>query len=298
MLRSDLCDFSDAYIVVTGNITVTKKTFTANDIEAPNNTAANAAATNTANDNAFGEKKLVAKNNAPFINCISKINRVNIDNAEDLDVVMPMYNLLEYSRYFRKTTGSLWNYYRDEPSSSIDDDNITHSILNSESFHYKAKHYIIGNTENDGTKNGVKIAVPLKYLSNFWRSLEMPLINCKVELSSKYEKCLLTAVDTATFEINDAKIYVPIVTLKVEDNSKLSKLLNEGFKKSIYWNEYKVNSNKIVEIAGNNGLKYIRELLDSSCQGVNKLFVLAYDNTEGNNQINVVTATGLEPRTT
>ena len=95
MLRSDLCDFSDAYIVVKGNITVTKKTFTANDFEAPNNTAANANATNTANDNAFGEKKLVFKNSASFINCISKINGVQIDNAEDLDVVMPLYNLLE-----------------------------------------------------------------------------------------------------------------------------------------------------------------------------------------------------------
>ena len=73
MLRSDLCDFSDAYIVVKGNITVTKKIFTADDFEAPNNTAANATATNNANNNAFGEKKLVFKNNAPFINCISKI---------------------------------------------------------------------------------------------------------------------------------------------------------------------------------------------------------------------------------
>ena len=76
MLRSDLCDFSDAYIVVKGTITVNKKTFTVDDIEAPNNTADNATATNTANDNAFGEKKLVFKNNAPFINCISKINGV------------------------------------------------------------------------------------------------------------------------------------------------------------------------------------------------------------------------------
>ena len=109
MLRSDLCDFSDAYIVVKGNITVTKKTFTADDIEAPNNTAANATATNTANDNAFGEKKLVFKNNAPFINCTLKINGIKIDNAEDLDVAMPMYNLLEYSKNYRKRTGSLWN---------------------------------------------------------------------------------------------------------------------------------------------------------------------------------------------
>ena len=107
MLRSDLCDYSDAYIVVKGTITVAKKIFTADDFEAPNNTADNANASNTANDNAFGEKKLVFKNNAPFINCNSKINGVQSDNAEDLDVVMPIYNLLEYSKHYRKTTGSL-----------------------------------------------------------------------------------------------------------------------------------------------------------------------------------------------
>ena len=93
---------------------------------------------------------------------------------------------------------------------------------------FKYKSNLIGNTENNGIKNGVKTAVPLKYLSNFWRSLEMPLINCKVELSLKwYERCLLTAANTATFKITDAKLYVPIVTLSVEDNSKLIKLLNE-----------------------------------------------------------------------
>ena len=90
MLRSDLCDFSDAYIVVKGNITATKKAFNADDFEAPNNTVANVNATNTANDSEFGEKKLFFKDNAPFINCVSKINGVKIDNAEDLDVVMPM----------------------------------------------------------------------------------------------------------------------------------------------------------------------------------------------------------------
>ena len=95
MLRSYLCDFSDAYIVVKGDITVTN----------PNNAKRN--------------KAVAFKNNAPFINCISKINGVKIDNAEDLDVVMPMYNLLEYSKNYRKTTGSLWNYYRDEPSNQV-----------------------------------------------------------------------------------------------------------------------------------------------------------------------------------
>ena len=176
MLRSDLCDYSDAYILVTGNITVVKKTFTANDFEAPNNTAANATTTNTANYNIFGEKKLVFKNNAPFINCISKINGIKIDNAEDLDVVMPMYNLLEYSKNYRKTTGSLWNYYRDEPNSDTDDNKITHSILNSGSFDYKASFMENTVTQNNLIKSNVKIITPLKHLSNFWRNLNIPLI--------------------------------------------------------------------------------------------------------------------------
>ena len=158
---------------------------------------------------------------------------------------------------------------------------------NAPSFKYEAN--IIGNTGNNGRKNGVKIAVPLKYLNNFWRSLEMPLINCKVELSLKwYERCLLTLANTATFEITDAKLYVPIVTLSIDHNAKLSKLLSEGFKRPIYWNEYKVTPDKIVEIAAIDGEKCIRELIDSSCQGAKRLFVLAYDNTAGNNQVSVV----------
>ena len=98
MLRSDLWAFSDAYIVVKGNITVNKKTFTVDEFDAPNNTADNPTATNTGNDNAFGEKELFFKNNAPFINCVSNINGMKINNAEDLDVIMPMYNLLEHSK--------------------------------------------------------------------------------------------------------------------------------------------------------------------------------------------------------
>ena len=103
-----------------------------------------------------------------------------------------------------------------------------------------------------------------------------------------YENCILSSAETAaTFAITDAKLYVPVVTLKTEDYAKLSKLLNEGFKRSIYWNEYKVTPNKIVEIAAVNEEKYIRELLDSSCQGVKRLFVLAYNNTAGNDQVSV-----------
>ena len=101
----------------------------------------------------------------------------------------------------------------------------------------------------------------------------MPLINCKVELSLKwYENCILSSAGTAaTFTITDTKLYVPVVTLKTEDNVKLSKLLREGFKRPIYWNKYKVISNK-----NYTEIEYIRERLDASIQGVNRLFVFSY----------------------
>ena len=195
-----------------------------------------------------------------------------------------MYNLIEYSDNYSDTSGSLWQFKSDEITNNADVSND-----NTCSFKYKAN--LIGNTENNGTKNGIKIAVPLKYLSNFWRSLEMPLINCKIELSLKWiENCVLTAANNANkaiFKIADAKIYVPFVTLSIEDNSKLTKLLNEGFKRPIYWNEYKVIPNKTVELAAVNDVKYIRELLDSNWQGVKRLFVLAYNNTAGNDQVSV-----------
>ena len=138
-----------------------KKKITADDFKDPNNTEAIANATNSANNNVFNEKKLVFKNNAPFISCITKINGIKIDNAEDLDVVMLMYNLLEYSKNYKKTTGSLWNSYRDEPNSSTDNNNIAHSILSSKSFDYKAN-FISNVTNNNLTKNDVKIVIPLK----------------------------------------------------------------------------------------------------------------------------------------
>ena len=118
---------------------------------------------------------------------------------------MSMYNLIEYSDNYSDTSGSLWQFKRDEIVNNADVSND-----NAPSFKYKAN--LIGNTEANATKNGVKIAVPLKDLNNFWRSLEMPLINCKVELSLKwYERCLLTAAKTATFRITDAKLYVLIL---------------------------------------------------------------------------------------
>ena len=201
MLRSDLCDYSDTCIVVKGDIIVTKTIFTAAEFERPYNTNRNAINTNNANNNAFGEKKLVLKNNAPFINCISKINGIKIDNAEDLDVVMTMYNLLEYSKNYKKTTGSMWNYYRDESNSGRDANNIIHSILNSESFDYKANFMENDVTQNNLTKNDIKIVVPLKHLSYFWRSLNILLINCEVELIlTWFKNCVL--IDKLTRDDN------------------------------------------------------------------------------------------------
>ena len=218
MLRSDLCDYSDAYILVKGKITVTN----------PNN-------------NAY-DKKLALKNNAPFISCISKINGELIENAEDLDIVMPMYNLLEYSKNYRKTTGPLFNYYRDESNSCAEGDGadaINYSIKDSDSFNYKSS--ITGELVGNDTEKDVEIAIPLKYLSNFWRNLDMPLINCEVSLTlSWYEDCVITSKATregggtaaapivainnptnAVFETTDCKLYVPIVTLSAEEDNEL-----------------------------------------------------------------------------
>ena len=133
---------------------------------------------------------------------------------------------IEYSDNCSDTSGSLWQFKRDEIEGDVD---FTADILSS----FKYKSSFIGNNDADGAnrkKEGVKKAIPLKYLSNFWRSLEIPLI--KVEFSLKwYEICILPSSGTAaTFTITDTKLYVPIVTLKIEDNAKLSKLLSKGFK--------------------------------------------------------------------
>ena len=130
MLRSDLCNFSDAYIVVEGHITLEGD-----------------------NDANKRNKNLAFKSNAPFINCISKINGVKIGNADDLDVLMPMYNLLEYSKNYRKTTEGLWNYYRDEPSNPLSS--------NSQSFKYKTS--IVGKTrQNSDSLTNAKVVIPQK----------------------------------------------------------------------------------------------------------------------------------------
>ena len=161
-----------------------------------------------------------------------------------------MYNLLEYSKNYRKATGRLWNYYRDQPSNPLS--------TNSESFKYKTS--ITGNTYNvdekitddDGNevdnpnydankvgKNETEIVIPLKYLSNFWRSLNISLINCEVEIILTWTKnCVLADMTAANnpptgleFQVKDTKLYVPVVTLSKESDIKLLEKLKSGFKR-------------------------------------------------------------------
>ena len=163
---------------------------------------------------------------------------------------------------------------------SVNDINTALTNDNAPLFKYKAS--IIVNTVTDGAsskKDDIKIAVQLKYLNNFWRSLEMPLINCKVELTLNWYTNCVTIIGNgtaATFTITDTKLYVPIATLKTKENAKLSKLLNEGFKSSVYWNHYKIFLKNYAENEN------IRERLDASFQGVTKLFVFAYQRGDAN----------------
>ena len=192
MLRSSLCDYSDAYILVKGNISI-------------NNTAAEGAAANNTN------KKVIFKNCAPFTNCISKINNTQIDNAEYIDIVMPMYNLIEYSDNYSKTSGSLWQYCKDIPAVNNDDNFVNFNAANAtDSFNFKAK--VTGQTNNNGRIDNVEIMVPLKYLSNFWRTLEMTLINCEINLILTWSaNCVIIYIIVAnqipTFAITEANLY-------------------------------------------------------------------------------------------
>ena len=233
------------------------------------NTAAQGAAANNTN------KKVIFKNCAPFTNCISKINNMQIDNAKDIDIVMPMYSLIEYSDNYAKTTGSLWQYCKDIPARDVNNriEEFTEGNT-TDSFKFKVK--ITGQAGNDGTKD-VEIMVPLKYLSNFWRTLEMPLINCEVNLILTWSStCVIISTNipnqNAIFAITDTKLYIPVVTLSTQENTKFLQQLKSGFKRVINWNKY---LSKPELLAQNPNLNH---LIEASFQGLNSLFVLAFEN--------------------
>ena len=279
MLRSDLCDYADVYILVSGTITVT----------------ANAGANNIRDKK---NRPLILKNSAPFLSCITKINNELIEDAEDLAIVMPMYNLLEYRKNYKKTIGSLYNYYRDELINDVKNNFVNINVANSNAFKYKNK--ITGNTYNiaaaaadyDANKEGtrvIELAIPLKYLGNFWRALNMPLISCEVSLELKWDKnCVTTSLEqrqvdagppvvrdnaptSATLSINDCKLYIPMVTLSKDDEIKLLTNLKSGFKREITWN--KRRSQMSIEAINNN----LNILIDPTFTNVNRLFALAYE---------------------
>ena len=134
--------------------------------------------------------------------------------------------MIEYSDNYSETSGSLWQYYKDDPNNNLTD---------SESFKYKVN-ITVKSPDNGNTKN-VEIIVPLKYLSNFWRTLEMPLINCEVTLLLTWSKdCVITnSTGEGKFQITETNLYVPVVTLSTQDNVKLLQQLKSGFKRTINW---------------------------------------------------------------
>ena len=220
MLRSSVCEYSDKYILVKGSISV-------------NNTAAVDADANNTN------QKVIFKNCAPFTDCISKINNTQVDNAKDIDIVMPMYNLIEYSDNYSKTSGSLWQYCKDIPAVNNNGDIVDFNGTNAtDSFNFKT-----GQTNNNGRIYNVEIMVPLKSLSNFWRALEMRLINCEVNLILIWStNCVIVYTNVAnqvpTFEITETNLYVSVVTLSTHDNAKLLPQLKSSLKRTISWNKY------------------------------------------------------------
>ena len=169
---------------------------------------------------------------------------------------MPIYNSIEYYNNYLKMYGSLWQYYQDEAGEDME---------NSKSFSSKVK--ITGKTLVDGNKKDVEIIESLKYF-------EMSLINCEVNLILTWSKdCVISSAAGETkFKITDTKLYVPVVTLSTQDNAKLLQQLKSGFKRTINWNKYESN---IKTFAQN---RYLNHLINPSFQGVNRLFVLSFEN--------------------
>ena len=185
-----------------------------------------------------------------------------------------MYNLLEYSDNYQNSTESLYELKRDEPPD--DNANVANDTT---SLVYKSK-LIKG--ADDNNVNNVNLVVPLKYGSNFFRSLEMPLVNCKIDLELTWHKdCMISSANAAanqvvSFMITDTKLYIPIVTLSIKDNTNLTKQLNEGFKRTIYWNQ---DVSKPFPETPHKKTGITRFSLDAAFEGVNRLFVLAFDDT-------------------
>ena len=208
---------------------------------------------------------------------IQNLHVEHVGNADNLDIVMLMYNLIEYCS---DTSGSLWQFKRDEQNMNNGNSaNVTKA--DSSSFQYKSSFFETLEDDDNGVFKNVKIAVPLKYLSNFWRSLEMPLINCKIYFELNWSKdCVMSTIAATTFKITNTKLYVPIITLSSKDNAKPVKLLEDGFNRPVYWDEYQTKI-ETRNLDTNNLTKFSP---DASFQGVRRLVIIVFDNTEGDSK--------------
>ena len=217
VIQSNLCDYSYVYILVTGYI------------------IAMGGDANT---------RVAFKNCAPFTRYITHINDEHVDNADNLDIILPMYNFIEYGDNYSDTSGSLWKFKRNKQNLNNESPaNVT--IDNSTSFKYKSSFFSSLTVDDNGVFKDVKIAVPLKYLSSFWRPLEMSLINCEIHFELNWTKdCVMYAIVDITLKVRNTKLYVPIITLSNKNNVKLVKLSEKRFKRPFHWNEYKKNNNK------------------------------------------------------
>ena len=172
--------------------------------------------------------RLALKNCAPFTKCNLEINDEHVDAAENLDIVMPMYNLIEYSDNYQNSSATLYQYKRDEPPEGDPIPNL--AVDNSSSFKYKVE--LLGDlvVANNIARRNVKVVVPLKYLNNFFRSLEMPLINCKIKLNLTWKKnayyqmmmvmlYLLSMIQNCTFQLllYQKKIIKILLNNKIKD---------------------------------------------------------------------------------
>ena len=223
-------------------------------------------------------KKVIFKNCALFTNCITKMNNTQIDNPEYIDIVMPIYNLIEYSYNYSKTSQSLWQYYK-KITAVNNNDNIVDFNGTNETGSFKFETKITGQTDDNGRIDNIEIMVPLKYLCNFWRTLKIPLINCEVEIIlTWYANCVTIYTDVAnqtpTFTTTETNFYVPVVTLSTQGNVKLLPELKSDFKRTISWNKY---LSKPQLLPRNPKLNH---LIEPIFQKVNRLLVLAFENDD------------------
>ena len=264
IVKPFLCDYSDAYILVTGNIKV---------------------------ENGNDATRVATKNCHPFTRATFKLNDEQADTLDNLDLTMNLYNMLEYSDNYADTTGSFYQYKRPEPRDA--NGNVVNLATTLSFFKYQSglvqKQLTTPNSDNVPANTdpnfanahriwkNTKIVVPLKYISNFFRNLELPLTNTKLYMELNWTKYSVSCNQNqnSIFQITKCELYIPVVPLNTENNNKLSELLSKGFERTVVWNEYKSKIER-VPIPQNDNM-FRRTTLDASFQGVSKLFAAAYE---------------------